>query len=104
MDTGADHGLAPERIERQLAASLERLGTDRIDLYLAHEYDPDVPLEETFGAFAAAEAIAAYGVSNFNAAQLAEAVAAGEPACVQNAYSLLNRDDALDVAARHDVA
>src|SRR3954451_12897526 len=93
MTAGADHGLAPERIERQLAASLERLGTDRVDLYLAHEYDPDVPLEETFGAFEAAGAISAYGVSNFDAAQLAEAAAAGDPACVQNTYSLLERGD-----------
>src|SRR3954471_17070110 len=51
MDAGADHGLAPERIARQLAASLARLGTDRVDLYLAHEYDPEIPLEDTIGAF-----------------------------------------------------
>src|ERR1700716_1931718 len=38
MDAGADRGLAPERIRRQLASSLERLGVDRIDLYLAHEF------------------------------------------------------------------
>ena len=49
MDAGADHGLAPERIARQLESSLERLGVDRVDLYLAHEFDPDVPLAETFG-------------------------------------------------------
>jgi aryl-alcohol dehydrogenase-like predicted oxidoreductase len=110
MDTGADHGLAPERIERRLAASLERLGTDRVELYLAHEYDPDVPLEETIEAFESARAsgsIGAYGVSNFDAAQLAQAVAAGAPACVQNAYSLLDRGDeqgVLDLCARHDVA
>src|SRR3982751_3318917 len=47
MRAGADHGLAPERIERQLAASLDRLGTDHVELYLAHEYDPDVALEDT---------------------------------------------------------
>jgi aryl-alcohol dehydrogenase-like predicted oxidoreductase len=110
MDTGADLGLAPERIERRLAASLERLGTARVELYLAHEYDPDVPLEDTFGAFEAARAdgrIGAYGVSNFDADQLAQAAAAGAPACVQNAYSLLDRGDedaVLDLAKRHDVA
>ena len=47
MDEGADFGLAPERIERQLASSLERLGVDRVELYLAHEFDPDVPLDES---------------------------------------------------------
>src|SRR3954469_21007758 len=104
MTAGADRGLAPERIKRRLAASLERLGTDRVELYLAHEYDPDVPLEDTIGAFEKARAeglIGAYGVSNFDAPQLAQAVAAGEPACVQNAYSLLDRgeeDGVLDIS------
>src|SRR4051794_34140752 len=107
MSAGADHGLAPERIERRLAASLERLGTDRVELYLAHEYDPDVPLEETFGAFEAAAAIGAYGVSNFDAAQLEQALAAGSPACVQNAFSLLDRadeDGVLGLCAERGVA
>ena len=40
MDAGADHGLAPERIARQLEDSLERLGVDYVDLYLAHDFDP----------------------------------------------------------------
>ncbi|HEX6023696.1 MAG TPA: aldo/keto reductase [Solirubrobacter sp.] len=110
MNAGAEHGLAPARIERQLAASLERLGTDHVELYLAHEYDPDVPLEDTFAAFEAARAegsIGAYGASNFNAEQLARAVAAGAPACVQNAFSLLDRADeggVLGVCATHGVA
>jgi aryl-alcohol dehydrogenase-like predicted oxidoreductase len=96
MHDGADHGLAPGRIARQLRASLNRLGVDQVDLYLAHDYDPDVPLAETFGAFAAAQAdglIAAYGVSNFDAPQLAAALAAGAPRAVQNSYSLLARQD-----------
>jgi len=37
MDEGHDHGLAPARIERQIESSLERLGMDRVDLYLAHD-------------------------------------------------------------------
>src|SRR5580692_216785 len=70
MQAGADYGLAPDRITRQLRDSLDRLGVDQVDLYLAHEFDPDVPLTETFGAFAAAQAdglIGAYGVSNVDA-------------------------------------
>ncbi len=47
MATGADHGLKPDRIARQLRASLDRLGVDRVELYLAHEFDPDVPLAES---------------------------------------------------------
>jgi 1-deoxyxylulose-5-phosphate synthase len=100
MDTGADHGLAPERIARQFERSLERLGADSVDLYLAHDFDPDVPLDETFGAFEdllAAGKIRAYGVSNFGAAQLSAALAKGKPRAVQNSYSLLDRGDAEDV-------
>ena len=97
MDAGADHGLAPGRVQRQLDASLERLGVDRVDLYLAHAYDPDVPLADTLGAFAAAREqglVAAYGVSNFDADQLAEALGkAPEIRAVQNSYSLLERAD-----------
>jgi aryl-alcohol dehydrogenase-like predicted oxidoreductase len=110
MAAGADRGLAPERIERQLAASLDRLGTDRVDLYLAHEYDPDVALDDTIGAFEAARAkgsIGAYGVSNFDVPQLERAIALGAPACVQNAYSLLDRadeDGVLGACAQRDVA
>ena len=97
---GADHGLKPDRIARQLHASLDRLGASQVDLYLAHDYDPDVPLAETFGAFGAAQAdglIGAYGVSNFGAAQLTAALAAGQPRAVQNCYSLLTRQDERDV-------
>src|SRR5499433_2307268 len=71
MQAGADHGLRPERIARQLHTSLDRLGVDHVELYLAHEFDPDVPLSETIGAFEQARAggtIGAYGVSNFTAA------------------------------------
>jgi aryl-alcohol dehydrogenase-like predicted oxidoreductase len=96
METGADHGLAPDRIARQLQSSLDRLGTGQVDLYLAHEFDPAVPLAETFGAFRAAQAaglIGAYGVSNFDARQLAAALSAGEPRAIQNSYSLLARQD-----------
>jgi aryl-alcohol dehydrogenase-like predicted oxidoreductase len=96
MQAGADHGLEPGRIARQLRSSLDRLGIDQIDLYLAHDYDPDVPLSETLGAFGAAQAdglIGAYGVSNFDAGQLAAALAAGAPQAIQNSYSLLARQD-----------
>jgi aryl-alcohol dehydrogenase-like predicted oxidoreductase len=110
MADGADRGLAPERIARQLRGSLERLGVDQVELYLAHDFDPDVPLAETFGAFEQARAqgtAGAYGVSNFDAAQLAAALAAGAPQAIQNSYSLLDRDDAaglLDLCAGRGVA
>jgi aryl-alcohol dehydrogenase-like predicted oxidoreductase len=96
MSDGADHGLAPARIRRQLDSSLERLGVEYVDLYLAHEFDPDVPLGETFGTFeklAGAGKIRAYGVSNFDGAQLEAALAAGKPQAIQNERSLLARGD-----------
>ena len=96
MEAGADQGLAPDRIARQLRSSLDRLGVGHVDLYLAHEYDPAVPLGESLGAFRAAQAdglIGGYGVSNFDARQLAQALEAGAPQAIQNSYSLLARQD-----------
>jgi aryl-alcohol dehydrogenase-like predicted oxidoreductase len=110
MAAGADHGLRPERISRQLDMSLERLGVDRVELYLVHDFDQEVPLAESFGALDRAGAegrIGAYGVSNFDATQLAAALAAGTPQAVQNSYSLLDRQDGrelLALCAGQDVA
>jgi aryl-alcohol dehydrogenase-like predicted oxidoreductase len=95
---------------RQLESSLERLGVERVDLYLAHEFDRDVPMSETFAAFEELRAggrIVAYGVSNFDADQLAAALTAGAPEAIQNEHSLLVRGDELDVlplCAREQVA
>ncbi len=100
MEADADHGLKPDRIARQLRSSLDRLGVDHVELYLAHDYDPDVPLTEAFGALRAAQAeglIGGYGVSNFDAPQLAAALEAGSPQAVQNSYSLLARRDERDL-------
>ncbi len=96
MAAGADSGLRPERVASQLRGSLDRLGLDHVELYLAHDFDAGVPLAESFGVFEQAEAdgaIGAYGVSNFGAAQLAAALAAGRPRAIQNSYSLLERRD-----------
>jgi aryl-alcohol dehydrogenase-like predicted oxidoreductase len=95
MDAGADSGLAPERVRRQLDSSLQRLGLERVDLFLCHAWDPDVPFAETAGALDALVAegkIGAYGVSNVDGTQLREAIADGSPQWVQNSYSLLDRD------------
>jgi aryl-alcohol dehydrogenase-like predicted oxidoreductase len=109
MAADADHGLSPERIERQLHESLERLGVDHVELYLAHDFDPEVPPAETFGAFEshqAAGSIGAYGVSNFDQPQLEQAIQAGNPKAVQNARSLLERadDGLLPWCAEHGIA
>jgi aryl-alcohol dehydrogenase-like predicted oxidoreductase len=96
MEAGADHGLARTRMTRQLESSLERLGVDRVDVYLAHEFDPDVPANEFVGTFEGLVGISlirAWGVSNFDAEQLRSLLEMGAPAVVQNSYSLLDRAD-----------
>ena len=47
-----DHGLSRKHILESINGSLERLGTDYVDVYQAHRYDYETPLEETMEAFA----------------------------------------------------
>jgi aryl-alcohol dehydrogenase-like predicted oxidoreductase len=110
MDAGKDHGLSRSRVTRQIETSLDRLGVEHVDLYLAHEFDPDTPLEETVATFAGlveVGLIKAWGVSNFDAAQLRSLLSLGQPAVVQNSYSLLERGDedgVLDLCLEFGVA
>jgi aryl-alcohol dehydrogenase-like predicted oxidoreductase len=100
MTEGADRGLSRARMTRQLESSLDRLGVDDVDVYLAHEFDPDTPLEEvvtTFEGLRDIRLIKAWGVSNFGSAQLRELLQHGRPSVVQNAYNLLERADEHDV-------
>jgi aryl-alcohol dehydrogenase-like predicted oxidoreductase len=95
-----DTGLAPDRVRRQLEGSLERLGVERVDLYLAHEPDPATPLGDTIACFEQLRAeglIGAWGLSNYDAAGVEEALRHGAPALLQNTYSLLDRADERDV-------
>ena len=107
MAEGEDRGLAPARVRRQIDTSLQRLGVERVDLYLAHAADPDVPAAELAGVFeelVAAGKIGAYGLSNVDGLQLREALDAGSFAAVQNSYSLLDREveqDVLPLCAEH---
>jgi len=100
MEAGGDHGLSRARMTRQLESSLDRLGVDVVDVYLAHAFDQDTPLEELVGTFEGLRDIGlikAWGVSNFDAAQLRELYAYGRPAFVENSYSLLERGDEQEV-------
>jgi 1-deoxyxylulose-5-phosphate synthase len=111
-----DEGLSARHIREQIDASLRRLGTDRIDLYLAHEPDPRVPVEETLAAFdelVRAGNVRHYGLSNFAGAEVAEAaetatrIGVAGPVNLQSSYSLLDRAaaaDAFDVCSRYGVA
>jgi aryl-alcohol dehydrogenase-like predicted oxidoreductase len=102
MSRGADRGLSRPRIRRQVETSLRRLGVEHIPLYVAHDFDPDVPQEETLLAFdelVRAGKIGAAGASNFTAEQLAEALELSalegltRYEWVQNSFSLLDQRD-----------
>ena len=106
MQEGADRGLSRERILRQVETSLERLGLERIPLYMAHEPDPGTPPAETLLAFdelVRAGKVGAVGASNFEASRLQDALAVSERTglvrleWVQNGYSLLDREAEADV-------
>src|SRR5262245_30399785 len=110
-----DEGLSAQHIRGQIEASLRRLGTDRIDLYLAHAPDPGTPLEETLTAFdelIRAGTVRHTGLSNFTgrevaaAAEVADRLGIAAPVNLQSGYSLLEREaaaDAFEVCARHGV-
>ncbi|MGB0100257.1 MAG: aldo/keto reductase, partial [Nocardioides sp.] len=70
-----DHGLSRKHIMESIDASLRRLGTDYVDLYQAHRFDDETPLEETMEAFAdvVRQGKALYiGVSEWRADQIRE--------------------------------
>jgi aryl-alcohol dehydrogenase-like predicted oxidoreductase len=95
MNEEEDRGLAPNRVRRQIDTSLQRLGVERVDLYLSHAWDDAVPAAELAGVFdelVAAGKIGAYGVSNVDGARLSEALETGSFAAVQDSYSLLDRE------------
>ena len=103
MDEGEDSGLAPPRVKRQVEASLGRLGVERVQMFLTHAWDEDVPIAETAGALdelVAEGKIGHYGISNVDGAQLGEALGVGSFGWVQNAYSLLDRGAEADVLPR----
>jgi aryl-alcohol dehydrogenase-like predicted oxidoreductase len=70
-------GLSAKSIAAGVEASLARLQTDRIDLYLSHKPDPNTPIEETLRAYESlirAGKVRAIGASNSSAASLREAL------------------------------
>ncbi len=90
----------PEHVRAALDASLQRLGTDRVDLWQLHRVDPDVPVEETWGAMAeqvAAGKALAIGMSEVGVDELERAHAAHPVATVQSELSLWTRDPLAEV-------
>lgn len=72
-----DAGLSRRHIHRSIDASLKRLGTDHLDLYIAHKEDPLTPLDETLQAFdevVRAGKVRYLGFSNWSAWRAATAL------------------------------
>jgi aryl-alcohol dehydrogenase-like predicted oxidoreductase len=101
-----DRGLSRAHLVNALDASLKRLGTDYIDLYQMHSFDPETPLDETMdtlAGFVRAGKVRYLGASNFLGSQIVEAQWAAERVSgiqlisLQPRYSLLSREIELDV-------
>ncbi|MCJ2177170.1 aldo/keto reductase [Novosphingobium album (ex Hu et al. 2023)] len=91
---------SPASITASLDGSLKRLGTDHVDLFYMHRFDPKVPIADSVGAMADAidaGKIRAYGVSEWSAAHIREAHAVRPMAAVQTEYSLWTRNVELGV-------
>jgi aryl-alcohol dehydrogenase-like predicted oxidoreductase len=113
-DLDREGGASPAYIHEAVDASLERLGTDRIDLYQLHTPDAATPIAETLAALdelVRVGKVREIGCSNFTTEQLREADDAARAAgtarfaSVQNDYSLLeSRDPAVTEAERLDIS
>ncbi|AZZ54645.1 aldo/keto reductase [Rathayibacter iranicus] len=91
---------SPENLRLAVEGSLQRLGTDHIDLYYQHRMDPGVPVEETAGAFAELiqeGKLRGYGLSEAAPATIRRAHAVHPVTAVQSEYSLWTRDPEADV-------
>ncbi len=92
----------PEHIKEECDKSLKRLGVDVIDLYQVHVPDPEVPYEDTVGAFVelqAAGKVRHIGVSNVTVEQLLVAQSLCTVVSVQNRYNAADRHSAAVLAA-----
>ena len=93
-------GATPDDVRRRCEESLERLGTDHIDLYYLHRVDPDTPIEDTIGAMGElvqAGKVRYVGVSEVTAEQLERAHATHPITALQSEWSLWTRDLEVDV-------
>jgi aryl-alcohol dehydrogenase-like predicted oxidoreductase len=86
---------SPENVRRSIEGSLDRLGTDRVDLYYQHRMDPGIPIEETVGALGELVAegkVGHIGLSEASAETIRRAHATHPLTAVQTEYSLWTRD------------
>ena len=105
-DAGVRVDLSPRTIISQLSLSLERLGAGRVEFCLAHDFDPETPIESTLEGFAEAiesGLVSHIGASNINAEQMAAVMQASvrlnlpRYEWIQNEYNLLSRRDEVDL-------
>ena len=90
----------PETIRAAIEGSLQRLGTDRVDLYYQHRVDPLTPIEETVGAMAelvTAGKVRHLGLSEASAETIRRAHAVHPIAALQSEYSIWTRDPEGDI-------
>ena len=101
-------GLSRKAILEQIDASLSRLGTDYVDLYQIHRFDPDTPVEETMEALhdiVKAGKVRYLGASSMYAWQFAKLQHAADLGgwtrfvSMQNQYNLLRRQDERELMA-----
>jgi aryl-alcohol dehydrogenase-like predicted oxidoreductase len=86
---------SPENVRRSIEGSLQRLGTDHVDLYYQHRIDPNTPIEETVGALAELVQegkIRHLGLSEAAPDTIRRAHATHPITAVQSEYSLWSRD------------
>jgi aryl-alcohol dehydrogenase-like predicted oxidoreductase len=107
---GSGRNGRPEHVRKSIDDSLRRLDTEYVDLYQLHRVDPEVPLEETWGAMA--EAVAGgtarhIGLSEVSVAEIKRAEAVHAVTSVQSELSLWTRDvlaEVLPYCAQHGIA
>jgi aryl-alcohol dehydrogenase-like predicted oxidoreductase len=86
---------SPENVRLSIEGSLQRLGTDHIDLYYQHRMDPDTPIEETVGALAdliSEGKVRRYGLSEAAPDIIRRAHSVHPVTALQTEYSLWSRD------------
>jgi len=99
----------PKTIRGDCERSLTLLRREVIDLYQLHTVDPDVPIEESVGAFVDLQAegkVRMIGVSNVSVEELQRAMSVADIVSVQNEYSFADRrsDGVLEKCESHDIA